>query len=135
MPRANCHCGAIGLTVPSGPDYLIDCNCSICRRYGILWALYESTNVEISGHPEGTVAYIWGERSIQTMHCRICGCVTHWEPLTSAAGTRFGVNMRNFESPVSAGVEVRKFDGAKSWAYVEQGHSWRSSDAAGGAAE
>jgi hypothetical protein len=53
------------------------------------------------------------------MHCRICGCATHWEPLNAEAGTRFGINMRNFEPVVLAGVRIRNFDGAESWAYVE----------------
>jgi len=119
MPSASCHCGAISLTVPSRPEYLVDYNCSICRRYGALWAFYESATVKLVGHPESTTAYIWGQRSIQTMHCKICGCVTHWEPITSEAGTKFGINMRNFQPAVTAGVRIRKFDGAESWAYVE----------------
>jgi hypothetical protein len=60
MLRANCHCGAISLSVPSEPEYLIDCNCSICRRYGALWALYERVTVHFDGHPENTTAYVWG---------------------------------------------------------------------------
>jgi hypothetical protein len=105
--------------VPSEPEYLIDCNCSICRRYGALWAFYESEVVDLVGRPEEMTAYIWGQRSIRTMRCTTCGCVTHWEPITPGAGTRFGVNMRNFDPNVTEGVKVRKFDGTDTWTYIE----------------
>ena len=119
MLHASCHCGAIRLGVPSEPDYLIDCNCSVCRRYGALWALYESATVELSGQLDQLAAYVWGKRSIRTMHCRVCGCVTRWEPITADAGGKFGINMRNFDSGVICGAKIRKFDGAETWAFPE----------------
>lgn len=120
MPTATCHCGAVRLTVARLPEFLIDCNCSICRRNGALWALYDVAAVATSGHPQNTTAYIWGPRSIRTLHCRTCGCVTHWEPLSHAAdaGT-MGINARNFEPAEISGVAIRKFDGAVSWSYVD----------------
>jgi hypothetical protein len=119
MPQATCHCGAVQITVPSRPEYLIDCNCTICRRNGALWALYESVSVKLGGHPENTTTYIWGPRTIRTMHCKICGCATHWEPIDSNAGTKFGVNARNFEPQEIAGIRIRKFDGAVTWSYID----------------
>ena len=40
MTRATCHCGAVVLEVDSPPAEVNDCHCSICRRYGTLWAYY-----------------------------------------------------------------------------------------------
>lgn len=118
--QASCHCGAVHITVQTRPEHLIDCNCSICRRYGALWSLHESGTVAVSA-PEGALsAYIWGQRSIRTMRCSTCGCVTHWEPLTPEAGTRLGVNMRNADPKEIAGIRVRKFDGAGSWTYIDE---------------
>jgi hypothetical protein len=119
MLHASCHCGAIKITVPSSPEHLIDCNCSICRRIGALWALYESKLVGVTGRPEDMTAYVWGQRSIRTMHCRSCGCVTHWEPISSESGKRSGVNMRNFDPDVVASIRIRKFDGADTWEYLD----------------
>jgi hypothetical protein len=119
MPIATCHCGAVKTNVPSMPEFLIDCNCSICQRNGALWALYEPDSVKLYGYPENTTQYIWGPRTIRTMHCKVCGCATHWEPIDSAAGTKVGVNARNFERQEIAGIKVRKFDGAETWDYIE----------------
>jgi len=119
MLLATCHCGAVKVGVPSAPEYLIDCNCSICRRIGALWALYESNSVELWGHPENATQYVWGRRTIRTMHCKVCGCATHWEPIDVSAGPRFGVNARNFEPQEIIGIRVRKFDGAETWDFID----------------
>ena len=117
--QASCHCGAVKINVPGLPEYLVDCNCSICRRNGALWAFYDMAAVAVDGHPGNTTAYVWGGRTIRTMHCRTCGCTTHWEPLDAGAERRVGVNARNFAPAVIADIRVRKFDGALTWAYVD----------------
>ena len=119
MVEGSCHCGAVRIGLAAQPEHLIDCNCSICRRLGALWALVESSAVAVSGHPAHTAGYEWGKRTIRTFHCRTCGCVTHWEPIAADAGTRFGVNMRNFERAAIAHLPVRRFDGAESWSYLD----------------
>jgi hypothetical protein len=45
MIEASCHCGAVKLEIQSAPNGVTDCNCSICRRYGVLWAYYEPAQV------------------------------------------------------------------------------------------
>ena len=51
MLVGTCHCTAIRIEVPGRPDWLIDCNCSICRRNGARWALYETGEVRIVASP------------------------------------------------------------------------------------
>jgi hypothetical protein len=114
-----CHCGAVGIRLPELAPELIDCNCSICRRLGARWALYDLGRVQVDGHPENTQAYVWGEKTIATFRCRTCGCVTHWESLPSAVQRRVGVNTRMFDPDGHAGVRIRRFDGADSWTYLE----------------
>jgi hypothetical protein len=119
MPEAACHCGAVRIVVPAKPEFLVDCNCSICKRNAALWAFYESDSIELSGHPENITAYVWGSRTIRTMFCKVCGCATHWEPIGPEAGTRIGVNARNLELSEIEGIEVRRFDGADTWTYLD----------------
>jgi hypothetical protein len=106
---------AVRISVSGKPEYLIDCNCSICWRNEALWALYDAESVVLQGRPENTTEYIWGPRTIRTMHCKLCGCATHWEPLDLKADPRMGINARNFEPSTVDGVRVRKFDGAGTW--------------------
>ena len=119
MLNGSCHCGNVRLEVPHRPESLILCNCSICRRYGALWAFYPREDVRLSGHPEHTVGYIWGERTIETFHCRGCGCVTHWESLSPKPGGKISVNIRNFDPHEIGDVRLRRFDGADAWEYLD----------------
>ncbi|MDY0743643.1 hypothetical protein SNE35_03965 [Paucibacter sp. R3-3] len=107
------------IEVAGSPEYLIDCNCSICRRYGALWAFYELRQSRIEGAAEHADGYIWGEKTISTFHCRHCGCVTHWEPLALRPDSKFSINARLLEPSAIEGVRVRRFDGADSWSYLD----------------
>lgn len=119
MLSAACHCGAVRIDIPGPPDSIIECNCSICRRYGALWAKYEVNTVRISGHPEHTAEYIWGERTLKTVRCSHCGCVTHWEPLELREGAQLGINIRNFPPEQIGNVRIRRFDGADTWTFFD----------------
>lgn len=116
---ASCHCGSVTLHLPHGPDWAIECNCSICRRIGGLWTYYREGAVRVEAAPGSQHAYIWGDKSIRTMRCAQCGCVTHWEPVEAGAIGRWGVNTRNFAPGVMDGVRIRHFDGADSWTYLD----------------
>ena len=115
--EAACHCGAIRLALPRRPRSVVDCNCSICRRYGALWAYYRVGDVTIKGRASLS-SYIWGDRSIRHFRCRHCGCITHWTPTKSSKSTRMGVNARNLDPKFLKNVRTRHFDGAVSWKYV-----------------
>ena len=112
MLAATCHCGAVRVEVPRKPRRLTDCNCSICRRYGTLWAYYKASEVRVTSAPGATSDYCWGDKSLRFVRCGTCGCVTHWEPVRPEEGSKMGVNARNFDprhsSPsVSAGSTAR----------------------------
>ncbi len=117
--HGSCHCGAVNLTLPSMPETAIKCNCSLCRRLGGLWSYYPFGSVIISGHPEHTTEYIWGDKTLRTIHCKICGCATHWEPINGEHGARHGVNLNNFSLQLLEAVKIRYFDGANTWTFLE----------------
>lgn len=110
MTRGDCHCGAVRLQVPTPPEVVSECNCSICRRIGGLWAYYPPGEVTVSGP---TVAYVQGDRTLALHHCPACGCTTHWLPLDPGLG-RMGVNARMLDGFDAAAAERRGVDGA-SW--------------------
>jgi hypothetical protein len=114
-----CHCGAISVEVPTRPEKVTLCNCSLCRRVGALWAYYPVATVKVTGHPEHTDAYIWGDRTLGTLRCRHCGCVTHWEPLERGPDAHMAVNVRNFDPNELDNLRIRRFDGANTWTYLD----------------
>jgi hypothetical protein len=119
MLSGSCHCGAVKITLPSMPEKATSCNCSMCRRLAGVWAYYEFGTVQISGQPENTQDYAHGDKTLRTIRCATCGCVTHWEPIPPKPGARHGVNLRNFDPKVLESVRVRRFDGADTWTFLD----------------
>jgi hypothetical protein len=119
MLVATCHCGAIRITVPRRPRTLTACNCSICRRYGALWAYYKPEAVRVEGARRGSEDYVWGDRTLRFVRCAKCGCVTHWEPIPAGSGNKVGVNARNFAPDALGAVRVRRLDGASTWKFLD----------------
>lgn len=115
MLSATCHCGSVRVEIPRPPEEVTNCNCSICRRLGSLWAYYDVDEVKVVGHPERTDEYMQGDRTLRVVRCRHCGCTTHWEPLDRSRFRRVGVNIRNFDPAVIGDVRIRLLDGADTW--------------------
>ena len=119
MPvNASCHCGLVSLEMRAAPATVTECNCSICRRYGVLWAYYPLADVRVVAAGGATETYVWKDRSIAFHRCRSCGCVTHWAPLTRP-DDRMGVNARLLAPEVLAAARVRRLDGATTETYLE----------------
>lgn len=116
MIRATCHCGAIELVAPA-PTEVTDCNCSICRRYGVLWAYYEPKDVELAGTGR-TDIYMWDDRSIAFHRCATCGCVCCWMAVDPER-KRMGINARLMDLSVLGAVRVRRLDGAGTEEYID----------------
>lgn len=87
-----CHCGSVRITVARPPEAVTECGCSICRRYGALWAYYKVEDVAIEGE---TQSYRWGRRHIDFLRCPTCGCVVAWTP--RGAYPECAVNARMLE--------------------------------------
>jgi hypothetical protein len=117
MVESSCHCGAVRLEIDSAPETVTDCNCSICRRYGVLWAYYSPRAVRIA--PAPTDIYMWDDRAIEFHRCRNCGCVTHWAPVDKTRD-RMGVNARLMAPEVLAQARVRRLDGAVTETYLDE---------------
>jgi len=59
--QGSCHCGNVRMELPSKPEWVADCNCSLCRRLAWRVAYFPPDQVRISGETE---AYVWGDRMI-----------------------------------------------------------------------
>ena len=119
MIATTCHCGAVEIRIPRAPETLTNCDCSICRRYGTLWAYYPRSEVEIVARAGTTASYAWGPKSIRFVRCATCGCITHWEAATPESGDRMGVNARNFHPDQLGAVRIRRLDGAVTERYLD----------------
>jgi hypothetical protein len=112
MLSGACHCGAVHVTIPRKPRSVTDCNCSICRRYGVLWAYYKAATVRVEAKRGATQSYSWGRKSLKFVRCKKCGCIVCWQPAKPGAKSWMGVNYRNFGLELLNAVRIRRLDGA-----------------------
>ena len=116
MIESSCICGAVRLAISRAPDEVTDCNCTMCRRYGALWAYYSPKDVTV---PSGlTDTFSRGPKLSDFHRCKICGCVTHWSALDKTYD-RMGVNARLMEPDVLARARIRRFDGLDTWKLLD----------------
>jgi hypothetical protein len=115
MIEGSCHCGAVRWSFKGVPEAATACSCTVCRRYGTLWAYdYEGEGIEVSGP---TRVYVRGE-GLGFHFCPDCGCVAYWRALGPREDGRWriAVNLRLAEDPQAVGgIVVRHFDGLESW--------------------
>ena len=110
MINGSCHCGAVKWQFEGTPESATACNCTACRRYGVLWIYdYENEGIQVSGQ---TTAYIRGE-SLGFHFCPRCGCVAYWRSLTpnQESRRRIAVNIRLAEPDAVAHLPIDHFDG------------------------
>ena len=108
--EGSCHCRAVRWQFSGMPESATACNCSVCHRYGALWAYdYEGEGIEVTGP---TRAYIRGD-AIEFHFCPTCGCVAFWraQKLNEAGRRRIAVNLRLADAEPVACVPIDHFDG------------------------
>jgi len=108
--EGSCHCGAINITIENDPVEASECNCSICRRSGALWAYASPARVMVTG--EG-IGYVHGDRMLTLFHCSTCGVITHWSQIDPDYD-RMGINLRLFDPGLWEALPRQFIDGA-SW--------------------
>ena len=109
MVQGSCHCGAVQWRCEAIPDSAEACNCTICRRYGVLWAYgFEGEDISVSG---ATQCYI--PRRTEFQFCFACGCVAYWrerEPGPKGR-RRIAVNLRLAEPEAVAQIPIDRVVG------------------------
>jgi hypothetical protein len=114
MIEGSCHCGAVRWSFEGVPESATACNCTVCRRYGVLWAYdYEDEGIRVSGP---TRAYVRG-RAVGFHFCPDCGCVAYWRALAPGEDgrRRIAVNLRLAEPEAVSAIVIDHFDGLNSF--------------------
>jgi hypothetical protein len=125
MIEGTCHCGAVRWKFDVTPKSATACNCTICRRYGVLWAYdLKGDRTQFSGptRPYIRTAGAWGEPGIAFHFCADCGCMTHYRALKAdpEGRIRTAVNLRMAEPDVVAHLPIVHWEGLQSFASLGQ---------------
>ena len=113
MLTGTCHCEAVRWTFDGMPESATACNCTLCRRYGVLWIYdYEGERITVSG-PTAAYTRKRPDPPLEIRFCGTCGCVVCWRGLRLEADgrRRIAVNVRLAEPGPVASLPIDHFDG------------------------
>jgi hypothetical protein len=116
MLEGKCHCGEAGWTLKDMPESVTVCNCTVCRRYGVLWAYgYSGDDIHSIGT---TTTYRGKDGGATDFHfCAKCGCVTHYVKTTAEADGRHrtAVNVPMTDPALIFDLPIVQFDGLETF--------------------
>ena len=114
MLIGSCHCGETGWTLDGDPGSITACNCTLCRRYGALWAYdYEGERVSVTGLTASYTRTEEKQTSLEILFCPRCANVLSWRGLRPQKDgrRRMAVNLRLAPPDLVSGLPIDHFDG------------------------
>jgi hypothetical protein len=114
----SCLCGKVGITLAKRPDFIHECNCTLCAKTGARWGYFHPSEASVDGPTQGYDRADKDDPAARIRFCPTCGATTHFV-LTESAVARFGnalvgVNMWLADPRDLAGIEIRYPDG-RAW--------------------
>jgi hypothetical protein len=110
----SCHCGALRFEVEADIERVIECNCSICTKKGILHFRVPPERFRLLSGESQLGTYRFGTRAAKHHFCKTCGIHTFTRP--RAAPELYTVNLRCLDGIDLAAFKERivPFDG-RNW--------------------
>lgn len=113
MLTGTCHCGKTHWTLEGDPGPITACNCTLCRRYGTLWAYdYTPGRIKVEG-PTQSYKRAKDNPVLEILFCPTCANVLAWRALIAEADgrLRIAVNVRLAPPETVAHLPIDHFDG------------------------
>lgn len=118
MLELACLCGQLHVRIEKRPDFVNECNCTLCSKTGARWGYFHPDEVTVEGTAADYRRDDKAEPAAEIHFCPRCGSTTHFTLTESAAAkfgnTLMGVNMRLVDESELAGIELRYPDG-RAW--------------------
>jgi hypothetical protein len=109
-----CHCGKCSWRLLGDPGSITACNCTLCRRYGALWAYgHEGETVTVTGPTSSYRRAELEKPYLETLFCPTCACVLAWRGLEQEddGRRRMAVNVRLAAPEAVLDLRIDQFDG------------------------
>ncbi len=110
MLEGACLCGAARWQFDGDPGSATICNCTACRRYGVLW-IYDWVDERV--RVEGPLKAFARGTGLTFEFCPTCGNIVCWRggDLHPGGRRRMAVNVRLADPDSVANLPVKRLDG------------------------
>lgn len=117
-----CHCAAVRFrfAVPSPEVELLDCNCSMCSRFGYLHLMVPHADFELLNGRRALSSYRSGTGAAEHLFCATCGVKAFYQPRSHPDA--WSVNWRCLDEGHGLAPSIRPFDG-RNWEAAQAGLS------------
>jgi len=107
--EGGCHCGAVRMRVHHTFTQALDCNCSICRKKGLLHLIVQADDFQLICGAASLSTYTFNTGQAKHHFCKTCGVSPYYIPRSHPDG--FDVNLRCLDDVDMTLVTVTSFDG------------------------
>lgn len=115
--EGGCHCGAVRFRVAVEHYAALDCNCSMCRKKGILHHVVPRERFTLLAGTDHLTTYRFNTGIARHTFCRVCGIHPFYVPRSHP--DRIDVNVRCLDGDAASRFSVTPFDGANWEANVD----------------
>jgi hypothetical protein len=78
MLKLSCLCGQIRIEIQKRPDFINECNCTLCSKSGARWAYFHPSEVSVEGTTKGYRREDKDDPAAELQFCPNCGSTTHF---------------------------------------------------------
>lgn len=111
--QGSCHCGAVTFTVDADlPEQALSCNCSICRRKGLLLAFFPVSAFTLNSGKEQLTTYLFNKHQVHHQFCQVCGTETFAHAQAPDGSEKYAINLRCVPELELSKLQLHHYDGA-----------------------
>jgi hypothetical protein len=116
--EGGCHCGRVRFRVRGDLDRLLECNCSICTKKGILHLIVPLEQFELLQGGKDLATYQFNTNTAKHTFCGHCGIHAFYVPRSDP--DKISVNARCLDGIDAAALKASSFFDGRNWeeAYV-----------------
>ena len=116
--EGGCHCGRVRFRVRADLAQLLECNCSICTKKGILHLIVPPEHFELFRGQEDLATYQFNTNTAKHTFCRHCGIHSFYVPRSDP--DKISINARCLEGIDTAALKPAHFFDGRNW---EEAHA------------
>ena len=109
--KGSCHCGQIAYEVDGDLTGVMQCNCSMCSKKGVLMWFVPRDKLRLTTPEERIGTYTFNKHTIKHRFCPACGIHTFGEATDPKGVPMAAVNVRSLDGIDVSPLPVKHFDG------------------------